>query len=42
VRVGGLGLLDPSKQLAARVRSDDVFGLAAELAYRFFLALFRS
>ncbi|MDP8922889.1 MAG: YihY/virulence factor BrkB family protein [Chloroflexota bacterium] len=40
MRVGKLSLLDVGKRLVAQVNSDDVFGLAAELAYRFFLAMF--
>jgi membrane protein len=40
VRIGKLGLLDTCQRLVAQVRSDDVPGLAAELAFRFFLAMF--
>lgn len=38
--LGGLSLLDLGKRVYAEYKNDDVPGLAAELSYRFFLALF--
>src|SRR5688572_27204099 len=38
--LSGLDVKDTAKQFAREFRDDDVSGLAAELAYRFFLALF--
>jgi membrane protein len=40
MRVRRLAVVDAGQQLVERVRRDDVLGLAAELAYRFFLSLF--
>src|SRR5581483_426242 len=40
MRIGNVGVIETGKRLLREVGDDDISGLAAELSYRFFLALF--
>lgn len=40
MQIGGVDLVDTGKRLFSEIKDDDLTGRAAELAYRFFLALF--
>ena len=40
MRLGRIHVLDVGREWAKRIVRDDVYGLAAELAYWFFLSLF--